>query len=42
MPKGKNIDAFKSELREFRILAKRADERLRQIKEWKRKHGAKI
>ena len=33
MPKGKNIDAFKSELREFRILAKRADERLRQIKD---------
>lgn len=32
MPKGKNIDAFKSELREFRKLAKRADERLRQIR----------
>ena len=33
MPKGKNIDAFKSELKEFQKLAKRADERLRQIKD---------
>lgn len=33
MPKGKNIDAFKSELKEFQKLAKRADERLRQIRD---------
>ena len=33
MPKGKNIDAFKNELREFKKLAKRADERLRQIRD---------
>lgn len=33
MPKGKNIDAFKAELKEFKKLAKRADERLRQIKD---------
>lgn len=32
MSKGKNIDAFKSELKEFQKLAKRADERLRQIR----------
>lgn len=33
MPKGKNIDVFKSELKEFKKLAKRADERLRQIRD---------
>ena len=33
MPKGKNIDAFKSELKEFQKLAKRADERLRNIRD---------
>ena len=33
MPKGKNIDAFNAELKDFQKLAKRADERLRQIRD---------
>ena len=33
MPKGKNIDAFNAELKEFKKLAKRADERLRNIRD---------
>lgn len=33
MPKGKNMDAFRSELKEFQKLAKRADERLRNIRD---------
>ena len=33
MPKGKNIDAFNAELKDFKKLAKRADERLRQIRD---------